>query len=65
LFWSIAAAPSIHFNCASLLVALLVIHLVEVVVAGAWSEIRSMITGKFVVPPGPRRRTRTCGEHAK
>ena len=35
---------------ANLLVAFLVIHLIEVVVAGAWNEIRSMITGKFVVP---------------
>ena len=44
LFWVIAA---------NLLVAFLIIHLVEVVVAGAWNEIRSMITGKFTVPPAP------------
>lgn len=47
------SARSLHFIAANLLVAFLVIHLVEVVVAGAFNEIRSMITGKFVVPPGP------------
>jgi thiosulfate reductase cytochrome b subunit len=36
------SARSLHFIAANLLVAFLVIHLVEVVVAGAWNEIRSM-----------------------
>lgn len=53
LFGGRQSARSIHFICANLLVLFLVIHLVEVVVAGAWNEIRSMITGKFVVPQGP------------
>jgi thiosulfate reductase cytochrome b subunit len=47
------SARTLHFIAANLLVLFLVIHLVEVVVAGAWNEIRSMITGKYVVPPGP------------
>ena len=50
IFGGRQSARSIHFIAANLLVAFLVIHLVEVVVAGAWNEIRSMITGKFVVP---------------
>ncbi len=53
LFGGRQSARSIHFICANLIVAFLVIHLVEVVVAGAWNEIRSMITGRFVVPRGP------------
>ena len=51
LFGGRQSARSLHFIAANLLVAFLVIHLVEVVVAGAWNEIRSMITGRFVVPP--------------
>lgn len=50
IFGGRQSARSLHFIAANLLVAFLVIHLVEVVVAGAWNEIRSMITGKFVVP---------------
>jgi thiosulfate reductase cytochrome b subunit len=51
IFGGRQSARSLHFIAANLLVAFLVIHLVEVVVAGAWNEIRSMITGRFVVPP--------------
>ena len=50
IFGGRQSARSLHFIAANLLVAFLVIHLIEVVVAGAWNEIRSMITGKFVVP---------------
>lgn len=53
IFGGRQSARSLHFIAANLLVAFLVIHLVEVVVAGAWNEIRSMITGKFVVTPEP------------
>lgn len=51
IFGGRQSARSLHFIAANLLVAFLIIHLVEVVVAGAWNEIRSMITGKFTVPP--------------
>jgi len=53
IFGGRQSARSLHFIAANLLVAFLIIHLVEVVVAGAWNEIRSMITGKFTVPPAP------------
>lgn len=53
IFGGRQSARSLHFMAANLLVAFLVIHLVEVVVAGAWNEIRSMITGKFTVRPAP------------
>jgi thiosulfate reductase cytochrome b subunit len=31
-------------------VLFVIVHLVEVVLAGVWNEIRSMITGRYVVP---------------
>lgn len=44
------SARSIHFICASLIVAFIFVHLVEVVLAGPINEVRSMITGRYVVP---------------
>jgi Ni/Fe-hydrogenase b-type cytochrome subunit len=45
------SARSIHFICAMALLAFIVVHLVMVVLAGPINEIRSMITGRFRVPP--------------
>lgn len=50
LFGGRQSARSIHFIAANLLVLFLIVHLVEVVIAGAWNEIRSMITGRYAVP---------------
>ena len=44
------SARSIHFICASLIVLFVVVHLVEVLLAGAVNEVRSMLTGRYVVP---------------
>lgn len=44
------SARTIHFLCASAIVAFIVVHLVEVVLAGPFNEIRSMITGRYAVP---------------
>jgi thiosulfate reductase cytochrome b subunit len=44
------SARSIHFICASLIVLFVLVHLVEVVLAGAINEVRSMLTGRYVVP---------------
>lgn len=41
------SARSIHFICAMLLLAFIIVHLVMVVLAGPINEIRSMITGHF------------------
>jgi thiosulfate reductase cytochrome b subunit len=49
LFGGRQSARSIHFISANLLVLFLVVHLVQVVIAGAWNEIRSMITGRYRV----------------
>ncbi|MDH3581562.1 MAG: cytochrome b/b6 domain-containing protein [Hyphomicrobiales bacterium] len=51
LFGGRQSARTIHFICAALMVAFIVIHLAMVVLAGPINEIRSMITGRYVVPP--------------
>ena len=43
------SARSIHFICASLLVAFVVVHLVMVLVSGVWNNLRSMITGRYAI----------------
>ncbi len=52
-----ASARSIHFVCAGLIAAFIVVHLTLVVLAGPWNEVRSMVTGRFRVPPDPDRPT--------
>ena len=44
------SARSLHFIFASLITAFIIVHLIEVVLAGPVNEIRSMITGRYVVP---------------
>ena len=44
------SARSIHFIGASLIVLFVLVHLVEVVLAGAVNEVRSMLNGRYVVP---------------
>ncbi len=51
LFGGRATARSIHFLCAIAVGGFIVLHLTLVVLAGPYNEIRSMITGKFRVPP--------------
>ncbi len=51
-----SSARSIHFVCAGLIAGFIVVHLVLVVLAGPYNEIRSMITGKYRVPPDPEAR---------
>ena len=43
------SARSLHFICASLLVAFVVVHLVMVLVSGVWNNLRSMVTGKYAI----------------
>ena len=47
------SARSIHFLAATGLVLFVLVHVFEVVVAGVWNEMRSMITGWYRVPPQP------------
>ena len=51
LFGGRQSARTVHFICANLMVLFIIVHLVEVVLAGVWNEIRSMITGWYDVRP--------------
>ena len=53
LFGGRPSARSLHFISASLIVAFVAVHLIEVVLAGPVNEVRSMITGRYVVPQDP------------
>ncbi len=44
------SARSIHFITAILLVLFILVHLIMVILAGPFNEIRSMITGRFRLP---------------
>jgi thiosulfate reductase cytochrome b subunit len=50
LFGGRASARSIHFICAAAIALFIVVHLLLVLLAGPYNEIRSMITGKFRIP---------------
>jgi thiosulfate reductase cytochrome b subunit len=45
------SARTIHFCVAGLIVLFFVVHIVEVILAGPLNELRSMITGRYAVPP--------------
>ena len=51
LFGGRSSARSIHFICAGGIGLFIVVHLALVVLAGPYNEIRSMITGRFRIPP--------------
>ena len=50
LFGGRQSARSIHFICAMLLLAFIIVHLTMVILAGPINEISSMITGRYRVP---------------
>ncbi len=54
LFGGRQSARSIHFLCAGGIAGFIVLHLALVILAGPINEIRSMITGWFVVKETPR-----------
>lgn len=45
------SARTLHFLFAFAIVLFIAVHLAEVVLAGAINEVRSMITGRYAVPP--------------
>lgn len=49
LFGGRQGARSIHFICAGLIVAFVLVHVALVIVSGLWNNIRSMITGKYAI----------------
>lgn len=54
LFGGRQSARTLHFLSAVLVVAFIVVHLAMVLLAGPINEIRSMITGRYAVPPEKR-----------
>jgi thiosulfate reductase cytochrome b subunit len=54
LFGGRQSARSVHFIVAMLLLGFILVHLLMVVLAGPVNEIRSMITGRYVLPRGKR-----------
>jgi len=52
IFGGRQGARLVHFVTANLLVLFVLIHLFAVVAAGLWNELRSMITGRFVIRDG-------------
>ena len=50
LFGGRQSARTIHFISANLIVLFVLVHVVEVLLAGVVNEVRSMITGRYVVP---------------
>lgn len=46
-----ASARSLHWIFANLILLFIIVHLLMVMLAGPWNEIRSMVTGKFRVDP--------------
>ena len=51
IFGGRQTARTIHFLSASLIVIFVVVHLVMVLITGVWNNLRSMITGRYVVHP--------------
>ncbi len=51
LFGGRQSARSLHWILANLIMLFIIVHLLMVVLAGPYNEIRSMITGKFRVDP--------------
>jgi thiosulfate reductase cytochrome b subunit len=51
LFGGRQSARTIHFIAAMLIALFILVHLVMVVLAGPFNEVRSMITGRYRLPP--------------
>ena len=51
LFGGRQSARTIHFIAASGIVIFVFVHLVMVLISGVWNNLRSMITGRYVIEP--------------
>lgn len=51
LFGGRQSARSLHFIAAMLILAFIIVHLLMVLLAGPFNELRSMITGRYRLPP--------------
>ena len=51
LFAGRQSARTIHFICANLLLLFVLVHVVQVLLSGAFNLLRSMVTGRYVIKP--------------
>ena len=51
MFGGRQSARTIHFISATGIVLFVVVHLVMVLISGVWNNLRSMITGRYVIEP--------------
>jgi thiosulfate reductase cytochrome b subunit len=49
IFGGRQSARTIHFVTASAIVLFFIVHIVMVLISGVWNNLRSMITGRYVV----------------
>jgi len=65
LFGGRQSARTVHFLVAMSLVLFTLVHLAMVVAAGVWNEVRSMLTGRYVIDPSqtPAARTPVPEDH--
>jgi thiosulfate reductase cytochrome b subunit len=49
IFGGRQAARSVHFVAAWTLVAFVLVHLIMVLISGVWNNLRSMVTGRYVI----------------
>ena len=49
MFGGRQSARTIHFVSASLIVLFVIVHIVMVLISGVWNNLRSMITGRYVI----------------
>jgi thiosulfate reductase cytochrome b subunit len=54
IFGGRQSARTIHFISASLIVTFVVVHIVMVLITGVWNNLRSMITGRYVIAPAEK-----------
>jgi thiosulfate reductase cytochrome b subunit len=55
MFGGRQSARTVHFISASFIVIFVVVHLVMVLISGVWNNLRSMITGRYVIEPTEKR----------
>jgi thiosulfate reductase cytochrome b subunit len=51
MFGGRQSARTIHFIAVSGIVIFVLVHLVMVLISGVWNNLRSMITGRYVIAP--------------
>ena len=51
MFGGRQSARTVHFISASLIVLFVVVHIIMVLISGVWNNLRSMITGRYVIEP--------------